>query len=265
MEILSELIKTYLIPGSWVFLLLGLGLGIVLTSFKRTWKWGRALLISLTAFYYVCSTPIGVRALESLLSRESKTILSTADAEGVQGVVVLGGGGVTLRVKGMEINTLSEASILRVMEGVRLADILEPEWLIFSGGTNPRVGVLTAESLTMRQAAIDLGVPKERIKVEIHSDSTYQQALNLRALLKQAGIDRFVLVTSPTHMPRTLATFQAQNMTPIPSQSQQHPDGFFNRGHWALPDERMLRASTQAFRELLALGQYRLLGRLASR
>jgi uncharacterized SAM-binding protein YcdF (DUF218 family) len=263
MDTLSQIIKAYLIPGSLVFFMLGCGLCLVLIFIRRTQKWGRALLISLLAFYYVCSTPSGVRALENRLSREDETVFSAAEAEGVQAIVVLGGGGATFRGGGMEINTLSEASILRVIEGVRLFNILEPEWLILSGGTNPRAGVLTAESLAMREAAIELGVPEPRIAVEAESDSTYQQALHLRAMMEQTGIHRFVLVTSPMHMPRALATFQAQGMRPIPSQSRQHGEGFFNQGHWALPTERMLRASAQAFRELLALTQYRLLGRMA--
>lgn len=262
METLSQLIKAYLIPGSWVFFLLGCGFCVVLIFIRRTRKRGRALLVSLLAFYYACSTPLGVRALENLLAREDQTVLSEVKPESIQAVVVLGGGGATFRAGGMEVNTLSEASILRVMEGVRLFNELEPEWLILSGGTNPRAGVLTAESLAMQETAVELGVSEQRILIDSVSDSTYQQALHLRTLMERIDIGRFVLVTSPTHMPRALATFRAQGMTPLPSPSRQHREGFFDQGHWVLPDERMLHASAQAFRELLALAQYGLLGRM---
>jgi uncharacterized SAM-binding protein YcdF (DUF218 family) len=263
MDTLAQLIKDYLIPGSTSFFLLGCACGLAMLFFRRTRTLGRNWLVLLVSLYYVSSTPVGAQGLEALLAAKHEPIRQVAEAGDAEAVVVLGGGGATYRTHGSEFNALSEASILRLLEGVRLYQLLEPDWLILSGGTNLRAGVLTAESLAMKNTAVQMGVPQERILVEKESDSTYQQALNLRSLLDDHGVHQFVLVTSPTHMPRALATFRTQGMSPIPSPSQQHSAGYFQRGCWALPDDSMLRASSQAYRELLALAQYTLLGRMA--
>lgn len=263
MESLAQLVKGYLIPGSISFLLLGCACGLAMLFFERSRRWGRNWLLLLVGLYYVSSTPVGTRLLEALISAKHEPVRQKAEAGNAEAVVVLGGGGATYRTDEAEFNALSESSVLRLLEGVRLFKLLEPDWLILSGGTNLRAGVLTAESLAMQNTAVQMGVPQERILVEKESDSTYQQALNLRSLLDDLDVRRFVLVTSPTHMSRALATFRTQGMTPIPSPSQQHSSGFFQRGCWALPADSMLRASYQAYRELLAFAQYTLLGRMA--
>lgn len=263
METIAQIIKDYLIPGSISFLLLGVAGGLLLLAFRRTRRWGRNWLILLFCLYYVSSTPAAARGLEALISDVYDPIQSEPDARGATAIVILGGGGVTYKADGREFNTLSEASVLRLMEGVRLYNLLKPDWLLVSGGTNPRVGVLTAESVVMQEAAVQMGVPLERILIEQRSDNTYEQALNLRPILDDQNVQRYLLVTSPTHMRRALATFRAQGMTPIPSPSQQHRDGFFQGGFWALPDDAMLRASYLVYRELLALAQYSLLGRMS--
>jgi uncharacterized SAM-binding protein YcdF (DUF218 family) len=69
----------------------------------------------------------------------------------------------------------------------------------------------------MRQAMIALGVPPQRIVGESESANTHDEAVVLRRMLRERGIERFVLVTSPLHMGRSLATFASEGMRPVPS------------------------------------------------
>jgi len=103
-------------------------------------------------------------------------------------------------------------------------------------------------------------VPADRILLESSSRNTFEQALNLRSLLDAHGIERFVLVTSPTHMRRAMATFIGQGLNPIPSSSAQHSEDFLAESWVFLPDNDALEASRLAMREGMALVYYALRG-----
>lgn len=61
---------------------------------------------------------------------------------------------------------------------------------------------------TIRDVLLQSGVPASSIRVEANSSSTLQNADFSRPLLEKAGIRRALIVTSPFHSRRALATFQ---------------------------------------------------------
>jgi uncharacterized SAM-binding protein YcdF (DUF218 family) len=61
------------------------------------------------------------------------------------------------------------------------------------------------------------GVPAGDIIKEEKSTNTRDHALFVPPLLKQHGIEQFVLVTSQQHIARALATFRAAGANPVPS------------------------------------------------
>jgi uncharacterized SAM-binding protein YcdF (DUF218 family) len=71
--------------------------------------------------------------------------------------------------------------------------------LLFLTGGEPGPGD-SAESL--RQKALELGVPPQRIIVEQVSHSTRESLLAIRPLLEREGVRRVVVVTSPYHQRR---------------------------------------------------------------
>nr|NIS80641.1 hypothetical protein [Anaerolineales bacterium] len=246
------------------FLLLGLVIAVILLYRHPTAaKWGRRWLTVLVIFYWILSTPLFALALEAALSYGYNPIVSTEALDGVDALVILGGGSNTYRAGDQEVNALSEASVLRALEGTRLYSQMEEPWVIVSGGINERAGMLTPESEPMRDQLVRAGVPLERILLESTSSNTYEQSLNLGPILKAHGIDRFVLVTSPTHMRRSLATFKAQGLIPTPSTSAQHQEGFLDAHNPVLPNHDALHASRLAMREIMALVFYQLSGRLS--
>ena len=62
-----------------------------------------------------------------------------------------------------------------------------------------------------------LGVPADRIIKEEQSTNTRDHALLVPPLLKQHGINQFVLVTSQQHIARALGAFRAVGADPVPS------------------------------------------------
>jgi uncharacterized SAM-binding protein YcdF (DUF218 family) len=143
---------------------------------------------------------------------------------------------------------------------MRLYRQLSPTWLIVSGGTTDRAGLSTPESETMASSLIELGVPADRILIERASGNTREQAINLPPLLTRNQVDRFVLVTSATHMRRADLSFRAETagyLTSIaPSMSDIEPA----IGWSPLPNAEALDTSRDVFREIVGLLYYLLRG-----
>lgn len=257
MGVLAEFAKAYLIPGSVSFLLLGLLVGTVLLYVSSsTRRFGSGLLGFLAAVYLILSIPAVARSYERLLEDETQPIERAADAHGAQAIVILGGGSVTYRARGLEINELSDATSLRVLEGARLYQLLGELPVIVSGGASELLGVPTPETVPMVQELVNAGVPADDIVLESRSGSTQEQAQEIKRLLEAREIERFVLVTSPIHMRRSLAVFRAQGMDPVPSPASQHSSGHAVDRGGLVPHPDALAASQAALREALATAYY---------
>jgi uncharacterized SAM-binding protein YcdF (DUF218 family) len=59
-------------------------------------------------------------------------------------------------------------------------------------------------------------VPRADVVVEDRSLTTYENARNVAALLRDKPYDTLILITSAYHMPRALLDFQRFGMTPEP-------------------------------------------------
>jgi len=86
------------------------------------------------------------------------------------------------------------------------------------------------------------GVAKERVRlVPLEEGGTYGEALAVRRFLEMAGMRRVLVVTSPYHTRRSLATF-ATVMTPVGVQVGIEPAAASSHANpswwWALPDDR---------------------------
>ncbi len=262
MDLLVEIVKEFLLPGSLPFLLFGLLIGILLLYRGEKWnRRGKCWLTLLLLGYWVLSMPLFARGIESWLGRGYEPLEGQEIQGDIDTIVILGGGSSTFRVGEFERNVLSEAGILRAMEGARLYVKMNEPWVIVSGGTNTRAGVLAPESEPLQDALLDFGVPASRILLESASGDTYEQALNLKRMLAARGVERFILVTSPTHMRRALAAFEAQGLQPIPAISAQHGVGFLENSVAFLPNADALHASWMAMREIVATLYYALAGR----
>ncbi|MBN2555651.1 MAG: YdcF family protein [Anaerolineales bacterium] len=256
-----EWIKDYFVPGSVTFLLLGMSVGVVLLfRGKRASKWGRVILAGLAISYWLLATPFCATILEAWL-RDGFSPLENVSQLDANAVLILGGGSVTQSIGEDEINTLSGTSAMRVLEALRLYEQMDEPLVIVSGGINERVGRMTPESYPMRSALISGGVPEDRILMESGSQNTYEQALYLAPLFEEYDVGTFILVTSESHMRRSLAVFQGHGFHPIPSAAPQHGEGQVVSRWGLLPNEEALDASRNAVREIMAIIYYSLSGK----
>ncbi|TFH35628.1 MAG: YdcF family protein [Anaerolineales bacterium] len=261
LENVAEFFKLLLIPGSATFFVLGLILAVLLLfSGRRAAKWGRRWLLFLAVLGYLLSTPLVASSLQRGISLGYSPLDTEVIDTEVEAVVVLGGGGATFRLGSDEVNMLSEQSVLRLLEGLRLYRALSPEWVIVSGGPNARAGVSTPESETMGTLLIELGIPPERILIERQSKNTHDQAVNIPPLLARHAVERFVLVTSPTHMRRADLSFRAESTQHLTSTAPAMSETTTPLGWSPFPSSEALETSRDVFRELVGLLYYFLRG-----
>jgi uncharacterized SAM-binding protein YcdF (DUF218 family) len=142
---------------------------------------------------------------------------------------------------------LGDASLKRLLEGVRLSRLLPQSRLVVSGGDYQGI---SPDALIMQQVALDQGVARDRIIVETASLDTADQATFLRDRLGQAP---FYLVTSASHMTRAMRMFMRAGTQPIAA-----PTDF--RAVWApfhvidfFPQAGTLVNTEKAFNEYLGL------------
>jgi uncharacterized SAM-binding protein YcdF (DUF218 family) len=104
---------------------------------------------------------------------------------------------------------------------------------------------------------------------EPDSLNTYQNAVNVSKILKQKNLNRVLLVTSATHMPRSLLIFKHQKIDVIPAATDfliseqeilESNSTIEGRILYALPEAEKLQHTTQALKEYIGIFIYRLKG-----
>lgn len=205
----KKLIAPFLMPVPLCVTLLVAGLLLLwFTKRQRAGKYlttAGALLLVLLGYGFLSN-----RILASL-ERQYQPVADAREAAGrVRWVVVLGGGSSSDRSL-PEGTRLSEASLARLIEGVRLQRQLPESRLLLSGGS---VFGSDPDAHTMRTLAVGLGVDPASLALDAASPDTETQAEAVRA---QLGTEEFFLVTSASHMHRAVALFRKAGTNPIPA------------------------------------------------
>lgn len=123
-------------------------------------------------------------------------------------IIVLGGaedGRVSVGRGQLSLNEAGE----RITEGARLARLLPEAQLVFTGGTSNVFLQGTAGAPSVAEFWRATGISHQRILVEDQSRTTLENAVLTHALLKPTPDQRFLLVTTAHHMPRSVGAFRA--------------------------------------------------------
>jgi uncharacterized SAM-binding protein YcdF (DUF218 family) len=180
--------------------------------------------------------------------------------EGRIAIVLLGGGSNTVGSwSGDHLSLLDPTGSDRTLEALRAFRLLNAEWIISSGGKPDPDDPDAPAGVAMRDALLHLGVPNARIIVEQSSRTTREQAVNVARLLRSIAADHVVLVTSATHMRRSMGAFQSEGIDAIPAVARDSPH---SSSWWrnALPSTDGLEESHTVLHEILGLAYYRLMG-----
>jgi uncharacterized SAM-binding protein YcdF (DUF218 family) len=249
-----------------------LGLALVLqivAQTQRRHRWAAGVAAGSIALLWISAMPYTARQLIWSLEEPSADLtpnpLPRADA-----VVVLGGG-IRPRLAPRSTVELNEAGD-RLLTGLRLMRQGRAPTLVVSGG---RIGLAAddpspPEALAARSLAIELGLAPKAIVTNPRSRTTAEEAQDIGRLARQRGWQSVLLVTSATHLPRAMASFQRLSglrLIPVACDFQ-----LPSRRNWGsptaasllrdvLPDAESLYLSTVVLKEYLGMASYRLLGR----
>ncbi len=230
--------------------------GIFLLWFTRRQKTGKIIVTVGVIFFVALSYGAASEILLRPLEYKYPPMTGVSTILDIKWVVVLSGGhtpDAQLPITGQ----LSDASLVRLVEGVQIHRKLPKSKLVLSGG-----GVFSevTEAKVMMDVAIALGMNAKDLVLESESKDTKDQA---RLIHKIVGDSRFILVTSASHMPRSMALFLKKGMQPIPApvghkvikRKKITPSMFF-------PNAGRIEKTERAFYEYLGLAWAKLRGQI---
>jgi uncharacterized SAM-binding protein YcdF (DUF218 family) len=250
-------VKEFLVPGTIGFLLLSLVPGVLLVfRAKDNGRAGKIWIALLVLLYWVLSTPIVSAAFVDLFTPDLPPVMSKADARGATAIVLLAGGIDVYRSRGGSYAAPTRDGSLRALEAARLHRVLGGVPIIATGGHRASQ---YSEAGIMAHQLEQLGVPADDIIKEERSTNTRDHAMLVPPLLKQHGIEQFVLVTSQQHIARALAAFRTVGLSPVPSTPEVYPA---NRDdlEMYLPSRTGLSTSERMMYNLMAWAYYKARG-----
>jgi uncharacterized SAM-binding protein YcdF (DUF218 family) len=198
---LKTLLKNGLLPPGGLLLLSLLGVLLL----KRRPKLARACLITGIASLWLLSTPVVSDALTGWVERYPPLDLSRAAS--AQAIVILGGGG--QRAVAPEYGGPAAEPLLleRLSYGAYLAK---------KTGLPVLVTGFSLEARAMHDSLLrNFGVEARWVDDRAHD--TFQNARNSKLLLQADGVQRIILVTRATHMPRSVAEFTSSGLEVFPA------------------------------------------------
>lgn len=122
---------------------------------------------------------------------------------------------------------LSQASLARMSEGIRIHRMIPNSKLIFSGYSSTKT--VTQAALT-KEAAIALGISKEDIIILETPSTTEEEALTYKSAFGKSDA-KIILVTSDAHMPRAMYLFKKHGLDPVAA-----PSDHILKRHYGKPD-----------------------------
>lgn len=215
---------------------------------RRFGKWilmSGVLTLTLLSFY-----PIAQFLLKPIESQYSPLLIrSLADGEvfaqshQVKWIVVLSGGAMKEPSFPL-VSQLSSSSLLRLVEGITLYRKVPGVKLLVSGSLE--------EAELMSQFALSFGVPAEDLVSESNSRDTKDQARLIAHIVSQEPL---VLVTEASHMPRSMALFLHQGLSPIAAPVGHRVALNPEYKWWTIfPNAESLKIAQRAIYEYLGLG-----------
>lgn len=231
--------------------------GLILLWFTKKKRAGKIFVSIGVALLILLSYGVLPNLLLRPLEYKYPPLLESKDIPNVKWIVVLGAGH-TSDPQIPVTSQLSASSLFRLVEGIHFHKFLPGSKLIISGGV---VFDPVPEAKVMADVALAIGINKQDLILESVSKDTEDEAILIQKIVRN---DPFVLVTSASHMLRSIALFRKLGMQPIPAptdygvkerQGEISPGMFF-------PGANNLQKAERAIYEYLGLAWAKLRGRI---
>lgn len=210
--VLSKLAWLIVRPSTLV-LLIGL-VGLVLAWGRRR-RTGMVLLtLSLGCYTAVLVLPVDQWVMMPLEDR-FPAVTAPPPADGVAGILVLGGAVEPALSAEHGMPALDDAAE-RMTTLVALARRYPQAKLAFTGGNGLLVHGAMTEAVVARQLFDSLGLEDRGVIYEDRSRNTWENAVFTKALVQPKPGERWILITSAAHMPRSVGIFRKTGWDVLP-------------------------------------------------
>ena len=219
--ILSKVVQFCIEPLNWALLFVVLSLlFLLLKKFALVKRFLFLALMDLLIVGWIPTAELGLRSLEDSVAQ---SILADLSQDDVGGIIVLGGaiesGQLALDRDEVAIGAAAER-VTKALELVHRYPELPLVYSGFSGAVNPK-GISEADSF--KRLVQEQGINPQRAHFENQSRNTYENALYVKPIIESIGakngngqLKPWILVTSASHMYRSLKIFQKQEIHVLP-------------------------------------------------
>lgn len=225
--IFSKIVQFCIEPLNWVVVFVALSL--LFLGLRKTHLCKRFLLFALVDLLLVGWLPssgIFLRALEDAAPKWNATQIaqvSSGDLSGVGGILILGGaieaGEISVDRGEVSIGAAAER-VTKAFEWIRKHPDLPFIFSGFSGSLSPK-GISEADAF--KRLVAEQGLPEQLAHYENQSRNTYENVLYMKPLISEFGLKNadgspkpWILITSASHMYRSIKIFQKQGIEVIP-------------------------------------------------
>jgi uncharacterized SAM-binding protein YcdF (DUF218 family) len=199
---LSKTLGIMLLPTNF---LIGFALAGVLLLATRWASLGRRLMIAAVVLLAICGfSPLGNWVLYPL---EQRFPPWDAARGAPDGIVVLGGS-IDPDLSAAHGAAVTTAAADRLIAGAALARQYPKARIIFTGGSANLISNEAREADYVIALFESLGVAKARLEIDRRARNTAENAEFSKALAQPKSGERWLLVTSAYHMPRSVGLFR---------------------------------------------------------
>jgi uncharacterized SAM-binding protein YcdF (DUF218 family) len=239
--------------------LIGLGLLGVVLLFTRFASRGRMLVTASIVLLAICGfSPLGNMLLYPLEQR----FPPWDGTRGVPDGIVVLGGSIDPELSAAHRVTVFKGSVDRIIAAAALAHRYPNARIVFSGGSANLVSDDSAKEADYAVSVFErLGIARDRLTMERRSRNTQENAEFSKALVAPKAGERWLLVTSAFHMPRSVGVFRKAGFIVEP-----YPADWRTGTGWTLwapsifASDGLAQVDT-AVREWIGLAAYRISGK----
>jgi uncharacterized SAM-binding protein YcdF (DUF218 family) len=206
--VLSKTLGVMALPtNAWI----GVGvLGVALLATRRAWLARKLLVVSILLLVVCGFSPIGNLLLYPL---EARFPPWDAAHGAPDGIVVLGGG-IDPDPSAAHGEVVFSSSAGRLIATAALAHRYPNLRIVYSGGNANVIGDTSIKEADYAVAVFEgLGISRDRLILERQSRNTFENAEFSKTVATPKPGERWLLVTSAFHMPRSIGVFRKVGFT----------------------------------------------------
>lgn len=200
--VLSKTLGIMMIPTNF---LIGLGIaGAVLTCTRLAWLGRKLVMVSILLLAVCAFSPLGHLLLYPLEARFPPWNPTSGAPDGI---IVLGGS-IDAELSAEHDTTVVGNAADRIIAAAVLARQYPNARIVFSGGSANLISTDAREADYAGALFERLGIARTRLTMERRSRNTQENAEFSKALVAPKSGERWLLVTSAFHMPRSVGLFR---------------------------------------------------------